>query len=82
MRFTSSRNFPGRIQFLETVRVTGAAGVRLGERVTVNGIDPSEVAVGGGAGGSTTSGGRVLVVVEEDMNITSMQVCRFDFVQA
>lgn len=69
--------FPGRIQFLETVRVTGAAGVRLGEGVTVNGIDPSEVAVGGGAGGGSTSGGTVVVVVEEDMNVTSVQVSRF-----
>ncbi|XP_045125120.1 uncharacterized protein LOC123512684 [Portunus trituberculatus] len=66
------QNIQGRIQFLETVRVTGAAGVRLGEGVTVNGIDPSEVAVSGLGGGSSI-GGRV-VVVEEDLNITSMQV--------
>ncbi|KAK8395748.1 hypothetical protein O3P69_005682 [Scylla paramamosain] len=66
------QNIRGRIQFLESVRVTGAAGVRMGEGVTVNGIDPSEVAVGGAASGS--SGGTVVVVVEQDMNVTSMQV--------
>lgn len=53
--------------------MTGPSGVSLAAGVTVNGIDPSEVATGGSNLGSV--GGVVTVVVEHKLNLSLMQVC-------
>ncbi|KAG0728251.1 hypothetical protein GWK47_032875 [Chionoecetes opilio] len=68
------QNIQGRVRFLQSVKVTGPAGVRMGDGATVNGVDPSEVAAGKRVKGVTSTGGTVTVVVEERMNVTSMTV--------
>ncbi|XP_050696036.1 uncharacterized protein LOC126985324 [Eriocheir sinensis] len=68
----AEQTIEGRIRFLESVQVTGSAGVRMAEGATINGIDPSEVATGGNLGGG--GGGVVTVVVEHEMKLTVMHV--------
>ncbi|KAG0724081.1 hypothetical protein GWK47_041396 [Chionoecetes opilio] len=68
------QNLKGRVRFLQSVKVTGPAGMRMGDGATVNGVDPSEVAAGESVKGVTSTGGTVTVVVEEQMNVTSMKV--------
>ena len=51
--------------------MTGSTGVRLGEGVMVNGIDPSEVAAGGSMGGG---GGGTTIIVEQELKVSSMLV--------